>query len=91
MTRINKSLADCAALIMKDGDIVNYRSPLSILIYDYYALANGLEKPASAARKQRAVISALGKDARFDAVFMVGCNQPSFVLKACKKKNLIYN
>lgn len=45
MTRINKSLADCAALIMKDGDIVNYRSPLSILIYDYYALAMVLKSP----------------------------------------------
>lgn len=30
-------------------------------------------------------------NARFDAIFMVGCNRPSFVLKACKKKNLIYN
>lgn len=91
MTTINKSLADCAALIMKDGDIVGYHSPLAIIIYDYYALVNGIERPAAKARKQRAVVSALGKDPRFEAVFMAGYNRPNFVIKGCNAKNLIYN
>lgn len=88
---LNKSLADCAAIIMTDGDIVSYHSPLAIIIYDYYALVNGIERPAAKARKQRAVVSALGKDPRFEAVFMAGCNRPNFVIKGCNAKNLIYN
>ncbi len=88
---MKKSLADCAAQIMADGQILSYRSPLSIVIYDYYMVCNGDNRPCSAARKQKAVISALGKDERFEALFMPGSPRPNFILSACKRKNLIYN
>lgn len=87
---MNKTLADCAAQIMCDGAVISYKSPLSIVIYNYYMVCNGICRPCSAARKQKAVISALGKDERFEALFMPGCARPNFVLSACKKKNLIY-
>lgn len=88
---MNKSLADCAAQIMTDGQIISYKSPLSIVIYNYYMVCNGIKAPCSDARKQKAVISALGKDERFEALFMPGCSRPNFILSACKSKNLIYN
>lgn len=87
---MKKSLADAAAVIMADGQIVSYRSPLAIIIYDYYMVCNGDKRACSAARKQKAVISALGKDDRFEALFMPGCSQPNFILSTCKHKNLIY-
>lgn len=88
---MKKTLADCAAQIMADGQILSYRSPLAIVIYDYYMLCNGNHQIVRDARKQKAVISALGKDERFEALVMPGCSRPNFILSACKQRNLIYN
>lgn len=88
---MTKTIADCAAQIMTAGQVLSYRSPLSIIIYDYYMVCNGDHRQVSAARKYKAVISALGKDSRFEALFMPGSARPNFVLSACKQKNLIYN
>lgn len=86
-----KTIADCAAQIMSDGAILSYRAPLAIVIYNFYMVCNGINEHCGDARKQKAVVSALGKDPRFESIFMPGCTRPFFILKGCNVKNLIYN
>lgn len=59
-------ITDCAFEVMQHtGQGVFFHSSDCIKIYDYWLLFQKNQRPASAIRKRRAVMSALGKDNRF--------------------------